>query len=155
MDHQFTTEQRDHAKKLLHLATDLIGDRSHYSIRSHGKKVLPKEEDQTTPPERDYENIALFQRGTEGNFVFSSKAIVKDDSLDKDLSKSILVPVASSSEPPLLKDVNTKPRTQTRTTDQSRKKNSGGNPYISMTISETILASALEIEFLTNNSFYS
>ncbi|GJJ77200.1 hypothetical protein EMPS_09559 [Entomortierella parvispora] len=125
MDHRFTTEQREHAKKLLRLATDLIGDKSHYSIRSHGKKALSKEEDQTARPERDYENIALFQRGTEGNFVFSSKAIIKDDTLDKDLAKSIIVPIASSSEPPLIKDVNTKPRTQPRAADQSKKKNSG------------------------------
>ncbi|KAG0054871.1 hypothetical protein BGZ83_010209 [Gryganskiella cystojenkinii] len=126
LDSKQTAGNRETAKRLLQLATDLISDKSHYTIRSHGKKVRSREESQTSLPERDYENVALFQRGHEGGFVFSSKAIVKDDTLDKDLSKSVIVPVVSAAEPPLLKDINTKPRPARRSvTEQSKKKNFG------------------------------
>ncbi|KAF9364801.1 hypothetical protein BGX34_000348 [Mortierella sp. NVP85] len=116
--------KQDHAQKLLQLAHDLIGDKSHYTIRSHGKKVRSRDETQTpATPERDFEKVALFQRVSDG-FVFTSKAIVKDDALDQELSKTVVVPTASNSNPPLLKDVNTKPRPVSTGADHT-KKNTG------------------------------
>lgn len=72
--------------------------------------------------------MALFQRVSDG-FVFTSKAIVKDDALDQELSKTVVVPTASNSNPPLLKDVNTKPRPVSTGADQS-KKNTGGMMFM-------------------------
>ncbi|KAF9574169.1 60S ribosomal protein L30 [Mortierella alpina] len=117
------TEKQEHAQKLLQLALDLIGDKSHYAIRSHGKKVQ-QEETQTTAPERDYEKVALFQRSTEG-FVFSSKSLVKDEALEQELAKTVVVPVSSNPNPPLLQDVSGKARTTKATVDQTKKKTTG------------------------------
>ncbi|KAF9281570.1 Bromodomain containing protein 7 [Mortierella alpina] len=118
------TEKQEHGQKLLQLALDLIGDKSHYTIRSHGKKVQSQEETQTTAPERDHEKVALFQRSAEG-FVFSSKAIVKDEALDQELAKTVVVPVSSNPNPPLLQDVSIKPRTTKLPSDQAKKKTTG------------------------------
>ncbi|KAG0246391.1 hypothetical protein B0O80DRAFT_498746 [Mortierella sp. GBAus27b] len=116
--------KQEYAQRLLQLANDLITDKSHYTIRSHGKKVRSREETQASAtPERDFEKIALIQRTADG-FVFTSKAIVKDDSLDQELSKTIVIPTASSANPPLLKDINTKPRPASSAADQT-KKNTG------------------------------
>ncbi|KAF9360201.1 hypothetical protein BGX26_010201 [Mortierella sp. AD094] len=117
-------EKHDHARKLLQLASDLISDKSHYTIRSHGKKVRSREESQTTVPERDHDNFALFQRSAEG-FVFTSRATAKDESLDSEMAKTILIPTASSVNPPLLKDVNTRPRPASTLADQIKKKSTG------------------------------
>jgi hypothetical protein len=69
--------------------------------------------------------VALFQRGPEG-FVFSSKASVKEDSLEPDVAKSVIVPTASVTNPPTLHDINTKPRPMPRLSDQDKKKTTGG-----------------------------
>ncbi|KAF9922935.1 hypothetical protein BGZ65_009255, partial [Modicella reniformis] len=116
--------KQEHAQRLLQLAYDLISDKSHYTIRSHGKKVRSREETQApAAPERDFEKVALFQRVSDG-FVFTSKAIVKDDSLDQELSKTVVVPTASNANPPLLKDINTRPRPASNAAHQT-KKNTG------------------------------
>ncbi|KAF8938333.1 hypothetical protein BGZ58_001132 [Dissophora ornata] len=118
------SEKQNHAQKLLQLASDLISDKSHYTIRSHGKKVRSREESQITAPERDFEKVALFQRAPEG-FVFTSTALVKDESLDQDVAKTVVVPTASVPNPPLLKDINTKPRPASSVLEQSKKKSTG------------------------------
>ncbi|KAG0095597.1 60S ribosomal protein L30 [Podila epicladia] len=100
---------QEQIQKMLQLATDLIADKSHYTIRSHGKKVRSREDTQTSLPPRDHEKFALFQRTNEG-FVFTSKARGKDDLVEQDIPKTVIVPVASSSNPPTLKDVNSKLR---------------------------------------------
>ncbi|KAF9426853.1 hypothetical protein BGZ94_005900 [Podila epigama] len=101
-------EVQDHIRKLLQLSSSLIADKSHYTIRSHGKKVRSQEENQVTLPERDHEKIALFQRTNEG-FLFSSTAHGKDDMIEQDIPKTVVVPVASAPNPPLLNDVNSRP----------------------------------------------
>ncbi|KAG0330927.1 hypothetical protein BG004_001901 [Podila humilis] len=100
---------QEHTQKLLQLTTDLISDKAHYSIRSHGKKVRSREEGLATLPPRDHEKYALFQRTNEG-FVFTSKARGKDDLVEEDIPKTVVVPVASSLNPPVLKDINSKLR---------------------------------------------
>ncbi|KAF9113751.1 60S ribosomal protein L30 [Mortierella sp. AM989] len=117
-------EKQEHAQKLLQLTTNLINDKSHYTIRSHGKKVRSQEESQTVTPERDYDNFALFQRSTDG-FVFTSKATTKDETMDPELAKTILIPTASSVNPPLLKDINTRPRPAITLAEQTKKKSTG------------------------------
>ena len=94
---------------MLQLATDLIADKSHYTIRSHGKKVRSREESQASLPPRDHEKFALFQRTNEG-FVFTSKARGKDDLVEQDIPKTVVIPVASTPNPPTLKEVNSKLR---------------------------------------------
>ncbi|KAG0208717.1 hypothetical protein BGX28_000415 [Mortierella sp. GBA30] len=121
----YEPEKQEHAQKLLQLACDLVSDKLHYSIRSHGKKVRSlQDENATTTPERDHEKVALFQRSNEG-FVFSSKAVVKDESLEQELAKTVIVPVPSNPNPPLLQDVSPKPRTSKSTSDQGKKKTTG------------------------------
>ncbi|CAO3567825.1 unnamed protein product [Mortierella alpina] len=117
-------QKQEHGQRLLQLALDLIGDKSHYTIRSHGKKVQSQEETQTIAPERDHEKVALFQRSSEG-FVFSSKAVVKDEALDQELAKTAVVPVCSNPNPPLLQDVSAKPKATKTTSDQTKKKTTG------------------------------
>ncbi|KAF9579095.1 hypothetical protein BGW38_004798 [Lunasporangiospora selenospora] len=116
-------EMQEHAQRLSQLASDLISDKAHYSIRSHGKKVRPREETQVSLPTRDYEKVALFQRGSEG-FVFTSKVIVgaNDDVTEPGLSQTVVVPVISTTTPPLLKDVNPRPRPLPPTPDYIKRK---------------------------------
>ncbi|KAF9295502.1 hypothetical protein BGZ88_001964 [Linnemannia elongata] len=116
-------EKQEHSQKLLQLVSSLVSDKSHYTIRSHGKKVRSREESQAAVPERSGK-VALFQRGPEG-FVFSSKAALKEDSLEPDVAKSVIVPTASATNPPTLHDINTKPRPMPRLTDQEKKKTTG------------------------------
>lgn len=59
--------------------------------------------------------------------MFSSKAIVKDEALDQELAKAVVVPVSSNPNPPLLQDVSIKPRTTKLPSDQAKKKTTGGN----------------------------
>ncbi|KAF9913397.1 hypothetical protein BX616_010084 [Lobosporangium transversale] len=124
-DNSQNPEIQEHAQKLLHLASDLINDKSHYTIRSHGKKVRPREESQAVAaPGRDHEKVALFQRGPEG-FVFTSAAFVKDESLDLEVSTTVVVPTPSNPNPPLLKDVNTRPRPMPPAADAAKRKSTG------------------------------
>ncbi|KAF8982699.1 60S ribosomal protein L30, partial [Haplosporangium bisporale] len=113
---------QEHIQKMLQLATDLIADKSHYTIRSHGKKVRSREESQASLPPRDHEKFALFQRTNEG-FVFTSKARGKDDLVEQDIPKTVVVPVASTPNPPTLKEVNSKLRNFRSTA--SKKQTSG------------------------------
>ncbi|KAF9135951.1 hypothetical protein BGW39_009925 [Mortierella sp. 14UC] len=116
-------EKQDHAQRLLQLVSSLVSDKSHYTIRSHGKKVRSREESQATAPERSGK-VALFQRGPEG-FVFSSKAGVKEDGLEPDVAKAVIVPTASAVNPPTLHDINTKPRPMPPLSDQAKRKTTG------------------------------
>ncbi|KAF8981280.1 60S ribosomal protein L30 [Entomortierella lignicola] len=118
-------DKQEYAQKLLQLASDLISDKFHYTVRSHGKKAQSQEESSEEVPERNYDSYALFQRSSEG-FVFTSKGTVKDDSLmDPELAKTTLIPTTSSANPPLLKDVNTRPRPASTFADQIKKKSAG------------------------------
>lgn len=117
---------QEQIQKMLQLSTDLIADKSHYTIRSHGKKVRSREETQTSLPPRDHEKFALFQRTNEG-FVFTSKARGKDDLVEQDIPKTVVVPVASSPNPPTLKDVNSKLRNPRSTVP---KKQTLGGEYL-------------------------
>ncbi|KAF9088016.1 hypothetical protein BGX23_007699 [Mortierella sp. AD031] len=116
-------EKQEHAQRLLQLVSNLVSDKSHYTIRSHGKKVRSREESQAAAPERSGK-VALFQRGPEG-FVFSSKAGVKEESLEPDVAKTVIVPTASTATPPTLHDINTKPRPMPPLSDHAKKKTSG------------------------------
>ncbi|KAG0252932.1 hypothetical protein BG011_006678 [Mortierella polycephala] len=118
-------EKQEHAQKLLQLASDLISDKLHYTIRSHGKKVRAREESQSSTPARDYEKVALFQRAPEG-FVFTSVAVVKDESLDQDLTKCVIVPTASAPTPPKLQEINSKLRPIQSMSERTKKKSTGG-----------------------------
>ncbi|KAF9434101.1 hypothetical protein BGZ76_008547 [Entomortierella beljakovae] len=119
------SEIQDYARKLLQLASDLISDKSHYTIRSHGKKARSREESQASAPERDRDSFAIFQRTADG-IVFTSKVTTQEDSLELEMAKTTLIPTASSANPPLLKDVNTRPRPASNLAEQLKKKNSGG-----------------------------
>ncbi|KAK3847530.1 MAG: hypothetical protein J3R72DRAFT_485794 [Linnemannia gamsii] len=116
-------EKQEHAQRLLQLVSSLVSDKSHYTIRSHGKKVRSREESQAAAPERSGK-VALFQRGPEG-FVFSSKAGVKEEGMEPDVAKAVIVPTASAANPPTLHDINTKPRPIPRLSDQAKKKTTG------------------------------
>ncbi|KAI1316838.1 hypothetical protein EDD11_009416 [Mortierella claussenii] len=125
LSHTHDPQKQEHAQKLLHLVSDLISDKFHYTIRSHGKKARAREEIEAVAAlERDNGKVALFQRAPEG-FVFTSTAIVKDDSLDQEVAKTVIIPTASAANPPLLKDINTKPRPVPSLDDQAKKKASG------------------------------
>ncbi|KAF9906424.1 hypothetical protein EC991_000671 [Linnemannia zychae] len=116
-------ERQEHAQRLLQLVSSLVSDKSHYTIRSHGKKVRSREESQATAPERSGK-VALFQRGPEG-FVFSSKTSVKEEGLEPDVAKAVIVPTASAANPPTLHDINTKPRPMPPLSDQAKRKTTG------------------------------
>jgi len=72
--------------------------------------------------------VALFQRTPEG-FVFSSKAAVKEDNLEPDVAKAVIVPTASTGNPPTLHDINLRPRPSAPLPDQAKKKTTGGKSY--------------------------
>ncbi|KAF9926260.1 Bromodomain containing protein 7 [Linnemannia zychae] len=116
-------EKQEYAQKLLQLVSSLVSDKSHYTIRSHGKKVRSREESQAAAPERSGK-VALFQRGPEG-FVFSSRADIKEDSIEPDVAKTVIVPTASAVIPPTLNEINTKPRPMPPLSDQAKKKTTG------------------------------